>query len=438
MMRSMYSGVSGLRVHQTKMDVIGNNISNVNTTGFKGSRTLFNEVFSQNLQGASGPTPNLGGRNPMQIGLGANVNTIDINMNEGASQRTDIVTDLKIEGRGFFIVRNAEGTKFTRAGAFRVDTAGNLVNPAGMYVMGWKPDPDRPNEIQKGEVSPLKIMSPENMYSLPTATTKGTFSGNINQNDSQVQTTGLGAPITMNFYDSQGYSYTAQFRVKKNAGDPSKYDLTLESVTDQNGKNIMTTTNPPMAITPATVTVEFDASGKIANPAAAKFKINAAETDFKSKISEMEIDFSQITQFSGNTNVEGVRGDKDKIGAGSAAGKMTSYQIGGDGRIMAKYSNGDSKLLGQIAVADFDNPAGLQKEGENLFGTTMNSGEFNGIGKDVTSIGSKINSGVLEMSNVDLSLEFTEMITTQRGFQANSRVITTSDEILQELVNLKR
>lgn len=438
MMRSMYSGVSGLRVHQTKMDVIGNNISNVNTTGFKSSRTLFNEVFSQNLQGASGPTPNLGGRNPMQIGLGANVNTIDINMNEGASQRTDIVTDLKIEGNGFFIVRNAEGTKFTRAGAFRVDVAGNLVNPAGMYVMGWKPDPDRPNEIQKAEVTPLKIMSAENMYSSPVGTTKGMISGNINQNDSQVQSTALGAPVTMNFYDSQGYPYTAQFRVKKDPGNPAAYQLTLEKVTDQNGKDITTTTNPNMAIDPNPVALTFDAAGNIANPTAAKFKIAAAETDFKSKISDIEIDFSQITQFSGNTTIEGVRGDKDKVGAGNAAGKMTSYQIGGDGRIMAKYSNGDSKLLGQIAVADFDNPAGLQKEGENLFGTTMNSGEFNGIGKDVTSIGSKINSGVLEMSNVDLSLEFTEMITTQRGFQANSRVITTSDEILQELVNLKR
>lgn len=437
MMRSMYSGVSGLRVHQTKMDVIGNNISNVNTTGFKASRTLFNEVFSQNLQGASGPTPNLGGRNPMQIGLGANVNTIDVNMNEGASQRTDIVTDLKIEGRGFFIVKNADGTKFTRAGAFRVDEAGNLVNPAGMFVMGWKPDPNKPNEIQKAEVTPLKVMSPENMYSSPVVTTKGTISGNINQNDSQVQSSALGAPITMNFYDSQGYPYTAQFRVKKTA-TPNIYDLTLEKVTDQNGRDITATTTPPMTITPSPVQVTFDSAGKIANPLTAKFKINTADTDFGSKIAEMEIDFSQVTQYSGNTTVQGERGDKDKVGAGNAAGKMTGYQIGGDGRIMAKYSNGDSKLLGQIAIADFDNPAGLQKEGENLFSTTMNSGEFNGIGTDATAIGSKINSGVLEMSNVDLSLEFTEMITTQRGFQANSRVITTSDEILQELVNLKR
>ncbi len=435
MMRSMYSGVSGLRVHQTKMDVIGNNISNVNTAGFKASRTLFNEVFSQNLQNASGPTPNLGGRNPMQIGLGANVNTIDINMNEGAAQRTDLVTDLKIEGNGFFVVKNAEGIKFTRAGAFRVDVAGNLVNPSGMFVMGWQPDPDRPNEIQKGEVTPLKVMSAANMYSSPVATTKGMITGNINQNDSQVQSTALGAPITFNFFDSQGYPYTAQFRVKKGA-NPGSYDLTLEKVTDQNSQNIMTTTTPPMAI--AAVTLTFDAAGNIADPTTAKFNIPAVETAFKSKISDIEIDFSKVTQFSGNTTIQGVRGDKDKVGAGNMAGEMSGYQIGGDGRILAKYSNGDSKLLGQIVIADFDNPAGLQKEGNNLFGTTMNSGEFNGIGKDATSIGSTINSGVLEMSNVDLSLEFTEMITTQRGFQANSRVITTSDEILQELVNLKR
>ena len=434
MMRSMYSGVSGLRVHQTKMDVIGNNISNVNTTGFKASRTLFNEVFSQNLQNASGPTPNLGGRNPMQIGLGANVSTIDINMNEGSSQRTDLITDLKIEGEGFFVVKNAEGLKFTRAGAFRVDLAGNLVNPSGMYVMGWQPDPNKPNEIQKGEVTPLKILSAENMYSSPVATTKGMLSGNINQNDAQVQPTATGAPITLNFYDSQGYPYTAQFRIKKSAGNPAAYDVTLEKVTDQNSNPV--TTTPPLSI-PAT-TVEFDAAGNVLNPTNAKFTLQGGDTQFKSKISNIEIDFSKITQFSGNTTIQGTKGDKDKVGSGSKPGELSSYEIGGDGRILAKYSNGDTRLLGQIVVADFDNPAGLQKEGNNLFGTTMNSGEFNGIGKDVTSIGSTINSGVLEMSNVDLSLEFTEMITTQRGFQANSRVITTSDEILQELVNLKR
>ncbi|RRD94992.1 flagellar hook protein FlgE [Clostridiales bacterium COT073_COT-073] len=438
MMRSMYSGVSGLRVHQTKMDVIGNNISNVNTAGFKASRTLFNEVFSQNLQNASGPTPNLGGRNPMQIGLGASVSTIDINMNEGASQRTDLVTDLKIEGEGFFVVKNADGIKFTRAGAFRVDVAGNLVNPAGMFVMGWQPDPDKPNQIQKGEVTPLKVLSAENMYSAPVATTKGMITGNINKNDSQVAATAQGAPITLNFYDSQGYPYTAQFRVKQSTATPGTYEVKLEKVTDQNSVDVTTATNPNLSIDPATVNLVFDAAGNIADPTAAKFTIKGGETAFKSKISDIEVDFSKVTQYSGNTTIQGLRGDRDKVGAGNMAGEMSGYQIGGDGRILAKYSNGDSKLLGQIVIADFDNPAGLQKEGNNLFGTTMNSGEFNGIGKDATAIGSTINSGVLEMSNVDLSLEFTEMITTQRGFQANSRVITTSDEILQELVNLKR
>lgn len=432
MMRSMYSGVSGLRVHQTKMDVIGNNISNVNTAGFKASRTLFNEVFSQNLQNASGPTPNLGGRNPMQIGLGANVSTIDINMNEGSSQRTDLSTDLKIEGSGFFVVKNADGVKFTRAGAFRVDVAGNLVNPAGMYVMGWQPDPQKPNEIQKGEVTPLKVMSPENMYSLPQATTKGMITGNINQNDAQVAANAAGSPITFNFYDSQGYIYTAQFRVKKAAGGAGTYDVTLEQVTDQNSKPL----NPQMNLAGA-VQFTFDEKGVIKNNPAT-FTLNGLTTASGSTISNIEIDFSKVTQFNGNTTVQGMRGDKDKVGAGNASGEMSDFQIGADGRILAKYTNGDSKLLGQIVVANFDNPAGLQKEGNNLFATTMNSGEFNGIGVDATSIGSTINSGVLEMSNVDLSLEFTEMITTQRGFQANSRVITTSDEILQELVNLKR
>ncbi len=429
MMRSMYSGVSGLRIHQTKMDVIGNNIANVNTAGFKASRVTFSEVFSQTVQGASGASENSGGTNPMQIGLGSSVSSIDINMTEGAAQRTDNPLDLKIEGEGFFVVSDATGNKFTRAGAFRIDEAGNLVNPDGLNVMGWYPNATT-GAIEKGEVQPLQILNAQNMYIEPTATSAITLSGNINKNDPQI--TGAGSPFTFNLYDSLGYSYTAQFTITENTTAPPVYtfDLAADSVTDAQGNTI---TNDVLS-----VDIEFDpATGKVVTPLPA-FEITGLSTDFSEFTDPMPIDAAGITMFAGNTTVTGTPGDATGIGGGNQAGTISGFEVGSDGKILGRYTNGETKLLGQVVIATFENPAGLQKLGANLFVSTSNSGEFDGIGEDITSTGGSFNAGVLEMSNVDLSTEFTEMITTQRGFQANSRIITSSDEMLQELVNLKR
>lgn len=429
MMRSMYSGVSGLRIHQTKMDVIGNNIANVNTAGFKASRVTFSEVFSQTVQGASGASENAGGTNPMQIGLGSSVSSIDINMTEGAAQRTDNPLDLKIEGEGFFVVSDATGNKFTRAGAFRIDEAGNLVNPDGLNVMGWYPNATT-GVIEKGEVQPLQILNAQNMYIEPTATSAITLSGNINKNDPQI--TGAGSPFTFNLYDSLGYSYTAQFTITENTTAPPVYtfELAADSVTDAEGNTI---TNDALS-----VDIEFDpATGKVVTPLPA-FEITGLSTDFSEFTDPMPIDAAGITMFAGNTTVTGTPGDATGIGGGNQAGTISGFEVGSDGKILGRYTNGETKLLGQVVIATFENPAGLQKLGANLFVSTSNSGEFDGIGEDITSTGGSFNAGVLEMSNVDLSTEFTEMITTQRGFQANSRIITSSDEMLQELVNLKR
>lgn len=430
MMRSMYSGVSGLRIHQTKMDVIGNNIANVNTVGFKSSRVTFSEVFSQTLQSASGANENTGGTNPMQIGLGANISSVDVAMTEGAAQRTDNPLDLKIEGDGFFVVSNITGNMFTRAGAFRLDNAGNLVTPEGMNVMGWYPDPTS-GEIAKTTVQKMQILSPDNLYSEPTYTTEATMSGNVNKNDTQLVPANGGVPFTMNIYDSLGYPYTVEMTIT-NSAVPNAYTVTLaaDSITDQSGNTIQNDA--------VTATITFDENtGKVTN-APATFPINNVDTDFSSFPGAINVDFSAITLFSGNTTLEAAAGDKNGLGAGNKAGSISGYEIGGDGKILGRYTNGQTKLLGQLVIATFQNPAGLQKVGDNLFQATNNSGEFDGIGSDVTSNGGSFNSGVLEMSNVDLSKEFTEMITTQRGFQANSRIITSSDEMLQELVNLKR
>lgn len=434
MMRSMYSGVSGLRIHQTKMDVIGNNIANVNTVGFKSSRVTFSEVFSQTIQGASGANENTGGTNPMQIGLGAGISSIDVDMGEGAAQRTDNPLDLKIEGDGFFVVSDVTGNKFSRAGAFRLDESGNLVTPDGMNVMGWYPDPNT-GLIAKNSVNKLQILSPDNLYSEPTTTTEVTMSGNVNKNDAQLLPANGGVPFTTNIYDSLGYPYTVEMTLEETA-TPNQYDVILlaNSVTDENGDPI---TNG--GIGAGTVSITFDpATGKVTN-APATFAIPGLGTTFSTfPAAGVNVDFGSITLFAGNTTLEATAGDSDSFGAGNKAGSISGYEIGGDGQILGRYTNGESKLLGQVVIATFQNPAGLQKVGSNLFESTNNSGEFDGIGEDVTSSGGSFNAGVLEMSNVDLSREFTEMITTQRGFQANSRIITTSDEILQELVNLKR
>ena len=433
MMRSMFSGVSGLRIHQTKMDVIGNNIANVNTVGFKSSRVTFSEVFSQTLQGSSGASENSGGTNPMQIGLGAGISSIDVNMTEGAAQRTDNPLDLKIEGDGFFVVSDITGNKFTKAGAFRIDEAGNLVTPEGLNVMGWYPN-ETSGLIEKTKVQSLQVLNGENMYIEPSKTEAVTLTGNIDKNDPQLPVAEGGSPFSVTIYDSLGYKYTAELTIQA-TGNENEYDIVLlaDSITDANGNTIE---NDGL-----TQTVTFDpATGKIDTTAVTSFTIDNIATGFSEFPANLTVDVSSLTMFEGNSNttVEGQAGDSDGLKAGNEAGSISGFEVGAGGKILGRYTNGETKLLGQIVVANFQNPAGLQKLGNNLYEVTSNSGEFDGIGEDITASGGSFNAGVLEMSNVDLSREFTEMITTQRGFQANSRIITASDEMLQELVNLKR
>ncbi|HOQ17100.1 MAG TPA: flagellar hook protein FlgE [Defluviitaleaceae bacterium] len=447
MMRSMFSGISGLRVHQTKMDVIGNNIANVNTTAFKSSRVTFNEVFSQTLQGASAASieTGRGGRNPMQIGLGTNISSIDTLMTTGAAQRTDNPFDLMIEGDGFFIVGDESGTYFTRAGVFRKDNDGNLTIPNGMKVMGW-PAVDNGTRIQRGTVEYLKLDKPENITADPEATTNLRIQGNVNIQDG---ISGNGIPIQLKFYDSLGNLYTANLYMTYDA-TAAKWSINISDtlqLTDANG-NVFTLEN--VGAEDDSITIVFDSDGNLdiknsggtdgtftipngRNSFDLTTDLSAGDPIIKSTIGPLTVDFSGLTQYNQKTNIDPLMGDKNGLGAGREPGELTGYSIGADGIITAQYSNGQQKMLGQIVIANFRNPAGLQKVGDNLFITTPNSGEFDGIGSEPN-----LQGGVLEMSNVDLAKEFTEMITTQRGFQANSRIITTSDEMLQELVNLKR
>lgn len=568
MMRSLYSGVAGLKTHQIRMDVIGNNIANVNTTAYKSSSMTFSELMSQTTQKASGAnaTTGVGGTNAKQIGLGVKAGAINTAITtQGSAQSTGNPFDIMITGDNFFVVNNGSENFFTRDGSFYVDGAGNLaMTSTGYNVMGWGVDETTGN-IKQDTVTALRIMSAANMTYPPEATTKANISGILDENDKDV-TSANGKTVNLNFFDARGYSYTAKFTFKQSGGDKTnEYSMELSKLLDSTGAEIDisklkfgnrsqqkmetkvtlntdaykwdgkvlktkdgTTDVANLAdifkadgslITPAddaaaqkqqkaldaiakaygyegstdeflnlyitstadkdkqltiqdllgnmmagkttdvlpadgsAITMEgryFEGTTVVFNKDTGKLEsvggsttnlnVNAAFSALGGNFSDVTIDLSECTNYDkkGTSTIGATSGDLDGLGTGRRLGDMIGVSIQKDGMIYANYDNGMTKLLGQIATAAFANASGLEKEGDNLYSATLNSGEFDGIGVDITAGGGYMSTGHLEMSNVDLSSEFTEMITTQRGFQANSRIITVSDTLLEELTNLKR
>lgn len=452
MMRSLYSGVAGLKTHQTRMDVIGNNIANVNTTAYKSQSMTFSDLMYQTTQAASGanPTTGVGGTNARQIGLGAKTSAIKTAITtQGASQTTNDPFDIMITGDSFFIVNNGQNNYFTRDGSFYVDGAGNLaMTSTGYNVMGWQVDPNDASAIKQDTVSALRVMTTENMTYPPEATKSARISGIIDKNDTNVNAA-AGKIMNLEFYDNQGYKYTAKLSVHSTKTD-GQFTVQLDDILDSKGKTVLA--DPTKASlqqnntnVTAPVMLEFNTNnGSFKNVGTAGGTESTLTLHFDTgtfpSFTDITIDFSKCSNLNnnGSSTVSPIRGDAKGNGAGRKVGEMSGIEIQKDGMIYANYDNGCSRLLGQIAVATFANASGLAKEGDNLYSATQNSGDFDGIGKDITTGGGYMNTGVLEMSNVDLSSEFTEMITTQRGFQANSRIITVSDTLLEELTNLKR
>lgn len=468
MMRSMYSGVSGLRTHQTRMDVIGNNIANVNTVGFKSSAVVFKDALYQTTQNAKGSNiaTNTGGTAAKQIGLGSTVASISYDPSAtGSMQSTGNQFDLMIDGNSFFVVNKGGMTYFTKVGAFSKDDAGYLVNNYGAIVQGWQVD-EETGQIIRDQVSNLKVGGVEFETAEAELTSKCHVGGNIDARDESL-TTEDGVKMTATIYDNLGYSYTVAMRVTKAETadstaqnpeyDDSKYNIELISIKDSNNLDIL---KNGYTATMSTNRINFDlGSGKfittgtdltqaiknidltITPDDASKGDVfRTFDKDGNVEIGSIEIDMSHIKFFaSGNkSSLQLYKGDIEGNYQGLPVGKLASVSIDGEGLIYGVYDNGVSKLFGQIAVAEFVNPASLQSMGNSLYTTTRNSGDFDGIGKVVSEGGGSIIQGVLEMSNVDLSQEFTDMIVTQRGFQANSRIITVSDTLLEELINLKR
>lgn len=451
MMRSLYSGVAGLKTHQTRMDVIGNNIANVNTTAYKSQSMTFSDLMYQTTQAASGanPTTGVGGTNARQIGLGAKTSAIKTAITtQGASQTTNDPFDIMITGDSFFIVNNGQNNYFTRDGSFYVDGAGNLaMTSTGYNVMGWQVDPNDASAIKQDTVSALRVMTTENMTYPPEATKSARISGIIDKNDTNVNAA-AGKIMNLEFYDNQGYKYTAKLSVHSTTTDGT-FTVQLDDILDSKGKTVLADkTKASLQQNNTNVTapvLEFNTNnGSFKNVGTAGGTESTLTLHFDTgtfpSFTDITIDFSNCSNLNnnGSSTVSPIRGDAKGNGAGRKVGEMSGIDIQKDGMIYANYDNGCSRLLGQIAVATFANASGLAKEGDNLYSATQNSGDFDGIGTDITTGGGYMNTGVLEMSNVDLSSEFTEMITTQRGFQANSRIITVSDTLLEELTNLKR
>ncbi len=441
-MRSLYAGVSGLKVHQTKMDVIGNNIANVNTVGFKAGRVTFSELFYQTTQSASGPNEatGTGGQNPKQIGLGAALATISTNITaEGGTQTTGNAFDIKINGGSFFVINSGGTNYFTKAGNFTTDAAGNLVTGSGAYVMGYAADRDQTTGDYKLQTDELRVLNVYGSFSTtaPAQTTEATFKGNISAEDEEFSVQGSGQITKLVYvYDNLGYQYGVQVAITKNSS--SEFEVAATGNVYQ-GNRLLDPAEMTAQLGTGANTLTFDPTTGLLDIASDKqFELTMTGTSSTSFISPINVDFTDVTSYGSDTTIDAKRGTTEGEGAGKAVGNMVSVGIQSDGKVVAAYSNNDNVVIGQIAVASFDNPAGLEKMGDNLFAATLNSGDFNGIGYDITALGESFSTGTLEMSNVDLSTEFTDMIVTQRGFQANSRIITTSDSMIEELLSLKR
>jgi flagellar hook protein FlgE len=412
MLRSLFSGISGLRSHQTMLDVTGNNIANVNTTGFKSSQVQFQDTLSQVLSNAGGAQNGQGGTNPAQVGLGVRVAGITTNFTQGASQLTGRSTDMMIQGDGFFVVRKGNETYYTRDGSFDFDATGQMVLPGdGALVQGWAAT----NGVidTNGPLTDLKV--PAGTLMAAQATGGATFQGNLDSSAAP------GTTITrsLTVYDATGEASTLNLTFTKGAAANAPWTLAGTRVAADGTTTATTTYNPTPAAPAVAGEVDFDpATGALTSPGTLT-------------VGGITVDLSTLTGFSGVDTVKGLTQD------GHAAGTLQSFQLGQDGTITGSFSNGLKQVIGRLAMANFTNPVGLEKAGGSLFTTTVNSGTIQ-LGTPGSGGRGTLAGGSLEMSNVDLSSEFTNLIVAQRGFQANARVITTSDQVLQELVDLKR
>lgn len=434
MQRSLFSAVSGLRNHQTRMDVIGNNIANVNTTAFKSGRATFKESFSQVLTGASRPIIGQGGVNPLEVGMGMQLASIDTVFTQGNLETTGVTTDMAVQGNSFFVVGQGNQSFYTRAGNFQLDADGRLVSPTNGFIVQGRM---ATNGVLNGALT--DIMLPAGQTAPAKATTKAALSGNLdssapvitavntaNPTDVELAAPGNAASITQTskaVYDSLGVTHDITMVAWKVA--PNKWDFKL-NLSAANGGGTPSTFGPGSFTFKSDGTLDTTAS----TMPTVKFTPAGNAADVTIKL-DPGAGSTGVTSFAARNTA--LLRDQD----GYTAGTLDRITVGRDGTIVGAFSNGTNQALAQVALADFNNPEGLERAGDNMYTLSANSGSPV-VGYSGRETSSTIANGALEMSNVDLAQEFTEMIITQRGFQANGKMITTSDDMLQELVNLKR
>ncbi len=414
MIRSLRTGVSGLKSNQTRMDVVGNNIANVNTVGFKRSRVAFNEVLGQQMLGV-GRTAGGSGINPSFVGLGVSVGSVDKNWGQGALEYTGVKTDFALSGDGFFLASDGDRTMLTRAGNFTFNREGELSTSTGLKVQGWKFD-QLTGEIGAG--APANIQVNFNAQAPAKLSTEASIVGNLSSGTEA----GSGTTLTKAFYDDQGNAHTAVIRLTK---DPNAANTWTTEITYSGDLT------PPPFTPPANGSLVFKSDGSIDE---ANSNVGALQWNDSYSINpgqSLAFDFTGLTQNNGSTTA--VVGDQD----GYPSGSLSDWSIDADGVLKLNFTNGEQQKLFQLAIGQVNNANGLEQQGDNFYSTTSASGDLM-VGRAGRDLRTSVVAGTVEMSNVDLATEFTDMIVAQRGYQASARIITTSDELLQETVQLKR
>lgn len=463
MMRSLYSGVSGLQNHQTRMDVIGNNISNVNTNGFKRGRVNFQDMISQQMSGAAKPTDELGGVNPKEVGLGMTVASIDNIFTQGNLQTTGVSTDLAIQGNGFFLLKSGEESFYTRNGSFGVDSDGTLVNPAnGMRVQGWMADEVNGQMLVSTAATPEDLIIPVGSKDPAKETTNVNFACNLNKNTPEILEGASADDIykgtwgtEQKIYDSFGNEHMLSVSFRRVVGNPNQWEATV--LIDPDNADY-TQTRVGLGTTDGvenTFLVNFDnygalqsvtdTAGNVTNPEGqivlqTSFAVADSNADENGNPYRQTLNINlgtigsfkdTITQSASKSTTKAFYQD------GYTMGYLDNFKIDSSGVITGVYSNGTNRTIGQIALASFANDRGLEKAGDNTYVESNNSGMAR-IGESGVAGKGTLMAGALEMSNVDLSEQMTDMIVTQRGFQSNAKTIQTADTLLETVLSLKR
>lgn len=463
MMRSLYSGVSGLQNHQTRMDVIGNNISNVNTTGFKRGRVNFQDMISQQVGGAAKPTEELGGVNPKDVGLGMTIATIEQVFSQGNLQTTGVSTDVAIQGNGFFILKDGDESFYTRNGQFGLDSNGTLVNPAnGQRVQGWMARDLNGEQIVQTAATPTDLVVPVGSKDPAKATENVLFACNLNKNTPEILEGASESDIAkgtwgteQKIYDSFGNEHLLSVSFTKVPGVANSWQATVNVDADNAD---FTQTRIGLGTTDGvqnSFIVNFDnygqlasvedSSGNISNQEGeivlqTSFTVPEANADengnpyrqtFNINLGTIGSMKNTITQSASKSTTKAYSQD------GYTLGYLDNFKIDSSGTITGVYSNGTNRVIGQLALATFANDRGLEKAGNNTYVETNNSGQAN-IGESGIAGKGSLLAGALEMSNVDLSEQMTDMIVTQRGFQSNAKTIQTADTLLETVLSLKR